>query len=196
MTFHQNPAQQKIRLRAEALSRRDALKPKKRAEWDFAISEQALLLGSRRNGPTKFFGAGPVAGYVAMRSEADPKRILEGLHERGLPLCLPAIVDQKLVFRLWEPGQELVPGGFGTMVPPDSAPVVQPTVLLVPLAAFDRDGNRIGYGKGHYDRALAALPGCLSIGVAFGIQQIDAVPTEPHDVVLDMIITENDVFYS
>lgn len=193
MALPKTPAQQKLRLRAEVLARRDKLKPHLRREWDFAISEQALLLGSRRNGPTKFFGDGPVAGYWAMRSEVDPARILAGLDERGLPLCLPAIVEQRLVFRSWRPGEALVPGGFGTLVPPPSSPVVQPTVLLVPLAAFDRRGQRIGYGKGHYDRVLAALPGCLSIGVAYGAQEVETVPVEPHDVPLDMIITESEV---
>ena len=96
-----------------------------------------------------------------MRSEADPRPILEALHERGLPLCLPAIVDKRMIFRRWAPYEPIVPGGFGTLVPAAGrSPRSSPRILIVPLAAFDRRGYRIGYGKGYYDRALAgARPG-------------------------------------
>ena len=92
-----------------------------------------------------------------MRSEADPRPILEALHERGLPLCLPAIVDKHMIFRRWAPYEPIVPGGFGTLVPAPAEPQAKPAILIVPLAAFDRRGYRIGYGKGYYDRALAEL---------------------------------------
>ena len=131
-----------------------------------------------------------VSAYWPMRSEADPRPILEGLHARGVPLCLPAIVDRRMIFRRWAPYEPIVPGGFGTLVPQPGQPLVVPTILLVPLAAFDRRGYRIGYGKGHYDAKLAELAPVVSIGIAYGAQEIEAVPDEPHDRRLDWVVTE------
>jgi 5-formyltetrahydrofolate cyclo-ligase len=125
-----------------------------------------------------------------MRSEADPRPILEGLHARRVPLCLPAIVDRRMIFRRWAPYEPIVPGGFGTLVPQPDQPLVVPTILLVPLAAFDRRGYRIGYGKGHYDATLAELAPVVSIGIAYAAQEIEAVPAESHDRRLDWVVTE------
>jgi len=180
------PSPRKAILRAEALSRRDALDLDNRLEWDAEIAAHALAL------PIWKGSAGPVSAYWPMRSEADPRPILETLHERGLPLCLPAIVDKRMIFRRWAPYEPIVPGGFGTLVPSPSEPGVNPTILLVPLAAFDRRGYRIGYGKGYYDRALSELGPTISIGIGYAAQEIDAVPDEPHDRPLDWIVTERE----
>jgi 5-formyltetrahydrofolate cyclo-ligase len=175
----------KAALRRAALVRRDALEIDDRLEWDQAIAERALALD--------IWGKGPVAAYWPIRSEADPRPIMEGLAALGLPLCLPVVVDGGLVFRSWTPWEPVVPGGFGTLVPPETAPVMIPAVLVLPLAAFDRRGHRIGYGKGHYDRALARLPGARTIGIAYGVQEVPVVPEEPHDYRLDIIVTEREV---
>lgn len=177
-------AQRKAILRTAALERRDALEIDDRLEWDPLIAEAALAL--------PVFGRGPVSAYWPMRSEADPRPILEGLHERGLPLCLPAIVERRMLFRRWAPYEPIVPGGFGTLVPDPAQPEVAPRILLVPLAAFDRRGYRIGYGKGYYDSALAALDGAISIGIGYAAQEIDFVPDEPHDRRLDWVVTERE----
>ncbi|WP_099903585.1 5-formyltetrahydrofolate cyclo-ligase, partial [Methylobacterium frigidaeris] len=90
-------------------------------------------------------------------------------------------------------GDTLAAGGFGLSEPGPDAPVVDPRVLLVPLAAFDRRGHRIGYGKGYYDRALARLDAqgpVLAIGIAFSAQETPRVPDSPHDRPLDGIVTE------
>ena len=134
--------------------------------------------------------SGPVSGYWPMRSEADPRPILEGLHERGIALCLPAIVDGCMIFRRWAPYEPIVPGGFGTLVPQPDQPIVTPTILLAPLAAFDRRGYRIGYGKGHYDAKLAELGPITAIGIAYAAQEIEAVPDDPHDRRLDWVVTQ------
>jgi 5-formyltetrahydrofolate cyclo-ligase len=175
----------KAALRRAALARRDALEIDDRLEWDQAIAEQALALD--------LWGKGPVAAYWPIRSEADPRPILEGLAMPGLPLCLPVVVDGSLVFRSWRPWEPVVPGGYGTLVPPETAPLIIPAILVMPLAAFDRRCHRIGYGKGHYDRALAGLPGARTIGIAYGVQEVPAIPEEPHDHCLDLIVTEREV---
>ncbi len=117
------------------------------------------------------------------------------LEQSGASLALPAVIDREtIVFRAYLPGRALVPGGFGTMAPDKDAAVVDPDILLMPLSVFDAHGNRIGYGAGHYDRAIAKLiekgrkP--LLIGVAFSLQEEAMVPAEDHDVPLDGVVTE------
>ena len=181
------PSPQKAALRAAALDRRDALEIDDRLEWDPEIAARVLAL------PVWEGAAGPVSAYWPMRSEADPRPILEALHERGLPLCLPAIVEKRMIFRRWAPYEPIVPGGFGTLVPSPAEAEAKPSVLIVPLAAFDRRGYRIGYGKGYYDRALTELAPTISIGIGYAAQEIEAVPDQPHDRRLDWIVTERAV---
>ncbi len=175
---------EKATLRAAALARRDGMEIDARLEADAAIAAHVLALDV-------WAGVqGPVAGYWPMRSEADPRPVMAALAERGVALCLPAVVEGALQFRAWAMWGPLVPGGFGTLVPPADAALVTPAVLLVPLAAFDRRGFRLGYGKGYYDAALASLPGARTVGIAYAAQEVERVPTEPHDMALEMVVTE------
>jgi 5-formyltetrahydrofolate cyclo-ligase len=178
-------AHRKAALREAALARRDALEIDDRLEWDPVIAERVLALSA-------LSGDGPVSAYWPMRSEADPRPILEALHAHGMPLCLPAIVSGAMLFRRWAPWEPIVPGGFGTLVPEPSQAEVKPGILLVPLAAFDRRGFRIGYGKGYFDRALTELGPVTSIGIGYAVQEIEAVPDEPHDRRLDWVVTERE----
>lgn len=174
-------------LRALALARRDALDPSARIEAAFAIAERALSLVPAN--------AAIVAGYLPMRSEVDPRPLMMGLKDRRLRLCVPVVLaGRRLEFRELLPDMPLVAQGFGTFGPPDGAPVLVPEIVLVPLAAFDRRCQRIGYGGGFYDRALADLRAAerlrLAIGLAYAGQEIPAVPAEAFDVALDLIVTE------
>jgi 5-formyltetrahydrofolate cyclo-ligase len=137
-----------------------------------------------------------VAGYAPVRSEADPTPILRRLAEAGWTCALPVVVDdgRGLEFRAWRPGEMLSPGRWGIPAPADSAPAVRPDVVLVPLLAYDGAGGRLGYGAGCYDRALAWLRrdgGVLAVGVAYAGQRMAAVPAQPHDERLDMVVTED-----
>jgi 5-formyltetrahydrofolate cyclo-ligase len=182
----------KAQLRLVAAERRDALEIDDRLEWDQQIADQVLGLDLLAAAD------GAVAGYWPMRSEADPRPIMVALRDRGVALGLPAMVRPadgaaQIAFRNWTPWEPIVPGGFGTLVPPEDQPVMQPAVLLVPLLAFDSRCRRIGYGKGHYDRAITKLRAqgpLLAIGIAYAAQQVDAVPIEAHDQHLDAIVTE------
>ena len=116
--------------------------------------------------------------------------------EQGARLCLPAILDKTtIVFRELVRGADLVDMGFGTYGPGPDAEVLQPVLMLVPLAAFDARGHRIGYGAGYYDRAIARLqagprPPRL-IGIAFDCQQVELVPDQPHDIVIPEMLSES-----
>jgi 5-formyltetrahydrofolate cyclo-ligase len=135
-----------------------------------------------------------VAGYRPIRGEIDPAPLMTGLAAAGATLCLPAArPGQALTFRRWAPGEPLVSGGLGVEEPQDDAPLVTPDLIIVPLAAFDAAGNRLGYGAGFFDRTLEALrlsAPVFALGLAYADHEVAAIPVEPHDQKLDAILTE------
>lgn len=136
-----------------------------------------------------------VAGYWPMRSEIDPRPLMLAFAARGAQLALPVVAarDAPLVFRVWRNGDALIAGPHDTCHPLHAAPQAVPDIVLVPLAAFDRRGHRIGYGGGYYDRTLAALRAAreiVAVGVAFAVQEVETVPASPHDALLDLVLTD------
>ena len=182
-----DPGVEKKRIRAEALARRDALDP----EWRIEAS-----LGFAKAADKIEFDAGTVvSGFWPIRSEVDIRPLMFALREKGARLCLPAITGETtIVFRELVRGAAMIPMGFGTAGPGPDAEVLDPRIMLAPLAAFDRAGNRIGYGAGYYDRAIAKLEakgaGPRLIGIAFDCQEVDRVPAESHDAPLHAVLTE------
>jgi 5-formyltetrahydrofolate cyclo-ligase len=131
-----------------------------------------------------------VAGVWPLGQEIDIRPLLLALHERGHAILLPETTPRgnALIFRHWSPESVMIKERFGTFRPDGETGV--PDLLLVPLLAFDRAGNRLGYGGGYYDRTLAALPGRPAIGFGYACQEVDTLPAEPHDRPLDAIATE------
>jgi 5-formyltetrahydrofolate cyclo-ligase len=182
---------QKTILRAAALAKRDALSGGQRMAAAQAIALRGL--------PIEIMPGTVVAGYSPIRSEIDPAPLMQELAARGMRLALPVIAarDAPLGFRLWAANDKLLRGPLGILEPsPDAAEIV-PDIVLVPLAAFDPLGHRIGYGAGHYDRTLARLRDSqkiIAIGLAFAVQEIETIPALPHDVALDYVLTETQLF--
>ena len=174
-------------LRAATLARRDALSGRQRMAAAQAIALRGLSI--------EIMPGAVVAGYSPIRSEIDPAPLMQELAARGMRLALPVIAarDAPLGFRRWAANDKLLRGPLGILEPsPDAAEIV-PDIVLVPLAAFDRLGHRIGYGAGHYDRTLARLRDSkkiIAIGLAFAVQEIETIPALPHDVALDYVLTE------
>jgi len=190
MTDHHDP-HAKATLRAAALAARDALGETKRAAAARAIARRGL--------PVEIAPGAVVAGYSPIRSELDPTPLMQALAGQGARLALPVITQrgQSLRFRVWHSGDRLLPGSLGILEPSPAAAEVVPDIVLVPLAAFDRIGHRIGYGAGHYDRTLAQLhksKGFAAIGLAFAAQEVATVPALQHDVLLDYVLTEKKAF--
>jgi 5-formyltetrahydrofolate cyclo-ligase len=184
--------QVKARIRDEAFSRRDSLAREWRTEASLRVAERVLAL-------PELAALEPVSGFWPIFSEVDVRPLLEALHARGQETCLPVVAHPNLQFRRWQPGDELVKSEFGVQQPAPDKPEVFPRALIVPLAAFDRHGGRIGYGKGHFDRAIAALEKrhpVLAIGVAFSCQEVPHAPQEAHDMRIDFVVTEADVIRS
>jgi len=179
----------KAELRRAARRRRAALAASQ-PEFAAALAQHIAALD---------IGAGTVVGgYRARKDEADPGLLLARLAEQGCAIAFPRVVakDAGLEFHLPPPsashGENLAPGAFGISEPPRHWPRATPSVLLVPLLAFDAHGHRLGYGGGYYDRTLAASA-ARAIGVAYAGQETAPLPREPHDRALDLIVTENGV---
>ena len=179
----------KADVRRAALAARDRLSTEARIEASLAIARIGALDIDLTAGEI-------VSGFFPIRSEVDLRPLMAGLRNRGARLCLPVVVDREtIVFRELLRGAELVETGFGTFGPGPEAAVLEPDLMLVPLAAFNRTGHRIGYGAGYYDRAIARLrAGGRSprlVGVAFDAQRVDRLPSEAHDVPMPAILTES-----
>lgn len=146
---------------------------------------------------------GDVAGkivslYMPIKGELKPGPLADRLREADALLALPRVIsgDEPMTFRAWRKDDPLAKGFGGIHEPDPSAPQVTPDVLVVPLAAFDRRGFRIGYGKGHFDRTLGPLAReerPLMLGYAFAFQEVEEVPRELHDVPLDAVVTETEI---
>lgn len=137
-----------------------------------------------------------IAGYWRIRDELDCQPILIRLMDSGQKVVLPVVEgeDKPLDLRVWEADQPLYEAGFGTLAPSDLAPRAEPDLVLMPLLGFDAAGTRLGYGGGYYDRTLAAIgKKPLLVGLAFACQELPHIPREPHDVPLDVVITEQGV---
>lgn len=180
--------EQKNSVRREALARRDALDPTWRIEMSLRIAE----LGA----PEIDIEPGAiVAGFLPIRSEIDLRPLMSALREKGARICVPVVLDKEtIVFRELDRRARLIESGFGTVGPGSDAAVLDPEIMLIPLAAFDLRGHRLGYGAGYYDRAIARMheKGLTPrlIGTAYSCQQVERVPEEDHDVALGGILTE------
>jgi 5-formyltetrahydrofolate cyclo-ligase len=139
------------------------------------------------------FAAQNVAAYFPMKDEISALPALDRARAMGKTCALPFFADRdsRMTFREGEP---VDPGPWGILQPDADAPIVWPGLLLIPLLAIDRSGNRIGMGKGHYDRALPGLraAGARLIGVGWDFQLIDdAIEPDPWDVPLDGFASPN-----
>lgn len=136
-----------------------------------------------------------IGAYAAWGDEPDVMPMFAALGEAGA-LALPHHQGrvETMDFRRWKPGEALTKGPWGTRQPAADAPVANPDIIFCPLVGFDRHGGRIGQGGGHYDRYFAAHPAALRIGVAWSVQEVDAVPRESTDIALDAVLTEQEFF--
>jgi 5-formyltetrahydrofolate cyclo-ligase len=139
-----------------------------------------------------------ISGFWPMGDEIDLRPLMTLLHDAGHGIALPVVVGKglPLIFRAWRPETVLVPGVFGTETPEADAPECVPDILLVPLLAFGRDGARLGYGGGFYDRTLRTLRRAKpvrAIGTAYACQEREGIPMAAWDERLDAVLTEHGV---
>jgi 5-formyltetrahydrofolate cyclo-ligase len=179
--------QTKATLRAAALALRDALPAAERQAAAEAIAALPF--------PVSIKPGVIVSGFMPMKTEINPVPLLRKLSDAGAQLALPTIAGRgkALIMRAWTFGAPLKGGQWGIREPMPEAQEAAPDILIVPLAAFDRVGHRIGYGAGYYDmtiNALRAKKQVIAIGIAFAAQEISRVPATERDARLDLVLTE------
>lgn len=183
-------ADPKAGLRREVFARRKATHAADRETGgEAARAARDHFLASRLH-----TGVRVISGYRPIRTEIDPTPLMEALHAAGHRVCVPVIEAQGLPlrFREWHPGAAMVEGAFGAEVPAEGD-WLEPGLLIAPLVAFDGEGRRLGYGGGFYDRTLAGLRAVrrtLAVGLAYAVQQVEAVPHDATDQPLDAVVTE------
>lgn len=184
-----NPEKNSIRQNAKKFRDQLAVSP----DWAVEVAEN--FMGVAKIKPDTI-----IAVYYPIGSEIDPSPIVEQCWQKNITVCLPCITEGErgLKFVKWDKSTALTSAKFGTMEPEDQTVTLDPDILIVPLLAFDQRGNRMGYGQGYYDETLCLLrlkKDILAIGLAYAEQAVLlALPTEPHDQKLDIVITPQRVF--
>jgi 5-formyltetrahydrofolate cyclo-ligase len=171
--------------RAALLEARLGLSLDTRNRWSAALTERAMEL-------LPALSEHVVGIYWPFKGEYDPRPLAQALDVRATPVALPVVVRKAapLVFRTWRLGDRMTLGVWNMLVPAEGRPVI-PGTLLVPLLGFDRHGYRLGYGGGYYDRTLAKAEGRpLLIGLGFEQALLPTIHPQPHDVPMDLIVTE------
>ncbi|MEM9968943.1 MAG: 5-formyltetrahydrofolate cyclo-ligase [Pseudomonadota bacterium] len=176
-------------LKASKAAARKAARARRKPIFDAAPAGQAKHLNAVLS---RYHGA-PLAGFMPIGTEIDPTPAMVAAcadSSVGVPVITGA--DQALKFACWTPQTPMISGAFGAMIP--SAPVyMEPEIVVVPLLAFTRRGDRLGYGGGFYDRTLQQLRAkrlTLAIGFAFAGQEVPDIPLENTDQPLDLVVTE------
>ncbi len=136
-----------------------------------------------------------IGGYYPYNTEIDAIKILEKFEKQNYQISLPKIKkNYEMDFYDWSSKEPLTINKYG-IPEPTSNKIIYPNILLVPLVAFDKSLNRIGYGGGFYDRYLKKLKKrkkIIKIGLAYSFQKVREVPTNKHDIKLDFIVTEKE----
>ena len=140
-----------------------------------------------------------IAGYYPSNFEVNILDLLSQACKKNFKVGFPVIKkDYKIDFKCWIPNEPLYVNKYGILEPKKQNITFKPDIILVPLVAFDRNLNRIGYGKGYYDRALKYLASkkkILTIGMAFSFQEATIIPTNQYDYNLDCILTDRNLIY-
>ncbi len=176
-------------LRDLVLDRRDAMAGEERRAAGAALFARLTAVPAIAD-------ASAVLCFASFRSEVDTAPFISWCLARGVAVALPRIVaaHHMEAFAIAGEQGDLAPGRFGIPEPRAGLPLVEPAafdVVIVPGSAFDRGGGRMGYGGGFYDTFLARMRAdACRIGICFDLQVVDRVPREPHDLCVDLIVTE------
>lgn len=184
-------AESKAKVRREALRRREAHQPGVRAAWSRSVQDRFLELEPVLRGSS-------IALYSAVHGEVDTSLIFERARRGGKQVAFPVALpnERRLEFHRVDDLGQLVPGAYGIAEPRACERTrVDPTtidVIAVPGVAFDRQGRRLGYGGGYYDRLLGASSTRRGfvVGLAFEDQIVDEVPHDERDAWMDSVVTE------
>ena len=170
------------------LERRNRLSYQEIAKRSKTIQE--FVINSKEFQPAKVIGA-----YFAFGSEVTTELIIEHSKILGKKIALPRVEEDKITFYELSSTNSLIKGRFGIMEPPPYEQIDEINILVVPGIAFDKKGNRLGYGKGFYDRLLSTKRTFFSIGLAYSFQLLENLPHDKYDKRLDAIASEDGIHY-
>jgi 5-formyltetrahydrofolate cyclo-ligase len=176
--------------RARLVAERLAMPPAERAE-------QAARIAENLDSVLKDIAGKTVSSYWPLRGEPNLRNWVVSILARGAEHALPVVAEKNapLVFRTWRPGEALVKGFWNIPVPEEGRETI-PDVTLAPVVGFDRQGYRLGYGGGYFDRTLAALSRRpFVIGIGYEQAAIETIHPLPHDIPLDVIVTDVAIRY-
>ena len=184
-------------MRQEVLTTRDRLSSIERLEKSISISSQVMAL-------SEVTVAQIVQVYMHFRSEVQTSEIIRQMFVANQIVTIPYTNPDKsqlVAVRVTDLNQQVAPGYCGIpeplleLVENASCDPVTIDVVIIPGSVFDRCGGRLGYGGGYYDRFLTIdAPNALRIGLAFELQLVDKVPVEPHDQLMDFVVTEENLY--
>ena len=184
------------KLRKDTLNTRNALSADEISKSSEAVCKTLLTLPEITRCNTFFI-------YVSFRSEVSTFNLIQTLITRGKTVTVPItrIKEQRLdAIKITDIATDLEPGYCNIPEPPETlcaTNIVDPQeidAILLPGSVFDKRGGRFGYGGGYYDRFVSGIPGAIRIGLAFELQVIDEIPLQPHDELLDFVVTESKVY--
>ena len=188
----------KKELRKLKMKERDGLSAETLQAFSDIITDRILALKEYREAET-------ILCYVSCRSEVRTLKLIEEAVKQGKTIGVPKVNGQDMDFYRIDGPEDLEPGYFGVLEPKTDGKIpmkfeslsVKKCLILVPGIAFDRDFNRIGYGKGFYDRFFEKYKdtALIKCGIAFDVQMCDSIETDEFDRPLDMIVTENEILY-
>ena len=179
----------KQQLRALLKDKRAALPPETKKEWDRAIVK-------RISASPLFRDASALLLYAPLRGEIDLIPLVRAARSMGKPVAFPRCnpEDCTMLFYELKPDARLVSCAYGIPEPAADAPLLTPdekALCILPGLTFDQRGNRLGYGKGYYDRFLSTFPG-ITAGAVYASFVAVQVPTDPHDLPVDLLFTDKE----
>lgn len=169
-------------VRLETLRKRNLLEPEYRAAASMVIAEKFM----RTWGDHQTYGL-----YSPIRSEVDTGYLIRTLNENGKKILLPKVQGDELH---WGSCDNMAEGFCSVMEPVSADRLSQFDIIAIPCVAFDSDCNRIGYGKGCYDRFLSSVSAKAVVILAFDVQKTVTAYPEPHDIAADAVVTENEIY--
>ena len=174
----------KKEIRQKLLAMRSACPKEERTRQSADIARQVLAHPA-------YHSCGTLFSYVPFRQEVDTWPVMRTALAEGKTVAVPKVEGREMTFYRITGEADLAPGSFGILEPKESCPAIWPAagdVMLLPGAAFDREGHRIGYGGGYYDRYLEQYPVPVKLGICFAFQLVDAIPAETFDQAADVVI--------
>lgn len=179
-----NPTTPKAELRQQLIAARRALTPEAKAAADQRIVNNALAWLVRNE--VRILG-----GYLAIAGEPDLSALYTALPSHGITLAMPVVLErhQPLVFVHWQPGDPLAKDASGTMAPSARGNYLQPDTVLAPCIGYTEQNLRLGFGGGYFDRTLGQQSRPRAVGIAYAFAKV-SFDAEPHDIPLDLIITD------